>query len=92
MYKRQTRDTIINLVRDLGYEIIERDLTRMELYTCDEAFFTGTAAEVTAIAEVDRKVIADGKPGPITTAIKNAYIDVVMGRNEKYLHWLTPVY
>ena len=62
-----------------------------EVYIADEAFFTGTAAEVTPIRELDRRVIGKGERGPITEKIQNAFFDIVNGRNRKYHHWLTPV-
>lgn len=84
-----TRDTIIRVARDMGYEVYEKDLTLSELYSADEAFFTGTAAEVTPIVEVDGIRIGDGKPGRITRILQKKYEDVVRGRDEKYLDWLT---
>jgi branched-chain amino acid aminotransferase len=87
-----TRATVIKLASDLGYNVVERDIDRAELYSCEEAFFSGTAAEVTPITEVDRRIVGDGQPGPITTKIRDTYLQVVEGRNERYMHWLTPVY
>jgi len=83
-----TQDTIIKLAIDLGYEVIRR-ITREEVYICDEAFFTGTAAEVTPISEVDARIIGDGSKGTITNKLQTAYFDVVSGKNEKYHKYLT---
>jgi len=87
-----TRKTVISLIRDLGMPFMEREIARAELYTCDEAFFTGTAAEVAPILSIDRKPIANGKPGEVTSKLKGEYERVVTGLNSKYLRYLTPVY
>ncbi|MEM1993944.1 MAG: branched-chain amino acid transaminase [Nitrososphaerales archaeon] len=87
-----TRDTTIKLLTDLNYKVVERDIERSELYICDEAFFCGTAAEITPIVEIDKRRVGNGEIGPITRQIKEAYLDVVEGRNKKYAHWLTAVY
>lgn len=87
-----TRDTVMTLAREMDLEVVERNISRTELYTCDEAFFTGTAAEVTAICEVDRRMVGSGEPGVITQKIRKEYLDVVHGRNEDHIDWLTPVY
>jgi branched-chain amino acid aminotransferase len=87
-----TRNTVIELARDLGIDVVERRIAREELYSSDEAFFTGTAAEVTPIVEVDGRVIGSGEPGPVTRRIRGYYLDVVRGRVGKYRHWLKPVY
>ena len=86
-----TRDAIITIARDLGIEVREKRITRDEVYICDEAFFTGTAAEVTPIRELDRIEIGSGSRGPITEQIQSAFFDIVNGRNPKYAHWLTLV-
>jgi len=86
-----TRNTVFAICQDLGVKLVERSITRDELYICDEAFFTGTAAEVTPIRELDRIEIGSGKPGPITLAIQAAYFDIVGGRNPKYAGWLTSI-
>lgn len=83
-----TRDSVICLARDLGIPVIQSRLTRNDLYLADEVFFSGTAAEVTPIVEIDRRVIGDGVPGPITRQIQNAFTEVVSGNNPKYYHWL----
>jgi branched-chain amino acid aminotransferase len=87
-----TRDTIITLAKDeLGLEVIEKRITRDEVYSADEAFFTGTAAEVTPIRELDNRAIGEGSRGPITEKLQSLYFDVVKGKNAKYEHWLTLV-
>lgn len=84
-----TRDSVITLARDKGYEVVEERFTRDELYTADEAFFTGTAAEVTPIREVDDRQIGAGCRGPVTEAIQGSFFDAVKGRDKKYSGWLT---
>ncbi|MCU0928635.1 MAG: branched-chain amino acid transaminase [Burkholderiaceae bacterium] len=86
-----TRDTIFAICHDLGLKIVEKRITRDEVYICDEAFFTGTAAEVTPIRELDRVQIGAGSRGPITEKIQSAFFDIVNGRNGKYAEWLTRV-
>jgi branched-chain amino acid aminotransferase len=86
-----TRQTVITIAKDLGYEVVERRITRDEFYIADEAFFTGTAAEVTPIREYDDRQIGAGVRGPITTEIQKTFFDAVQGRSEKYAHWLTYV-
>ena len=86
-----TRNTIFHIARDLGLEIVQKRITRDEVYIADEAFFTGTAAEVTPIRELDRIEIGIGSRGPVTEKIQSAFFDIVNGRNPKYAHWLTPV-
>ncbi len=86
-----TRNTVFAICQDMGLKVVERSITRDELYICDEAFFTGTAAEITPIRELDRVEIGTGKPGPLTMKIQAAYFDIVSGRNLKYARWLTPV-
>ncbi len=86
-----TRNTIFRLAEDLGYQLVEKRITRDEIYISDEAFFTGTAAEVTPIRELDGRAIGEGRRGPITEKLQTLYFDVVKGRNEKYKHWLTSV-
>jgi branched-chain amino acid aminotransferase len=84
-----TRDTVIALAQDLDFDIIEASLTRADLYTADEVFFTGSAAEVVPVRSVDHRVIGD--PGPITLAIQKAYFDVVRGKDSEYEYWLERV-
>ena len=84
-----TRKTIFTLAADAGLEIVEKRITRDEVYIADEAFFTGTAAEVTPISELDNRPIGAGSRGPITEQLQAAYFDLVHGRNEKHLDLLT---
>ncbi len=86
-----TRNTVFHIAKDLGLEIVQKRITRDEIYIADEAFFTGTAAEVTPIRELDRVEIGAGSRGPITEKIQSAFFDIVNGRNAKYAHWLTKV-
>lgn len=87
-----TRDTIVELLKDdMGMEVIEKQITRDEIYTADEAFFTGTAAEVTPINSLDDRLIGDGKRGSVTEEIQTRYFDVVNGRNPERMSWLTVV-
>lgn len=86
-----TRDSVFAIAREFGLEVQARRLTRDDIYIADEAFFTGTAAEVTPIRELDNRVIGSGKRGPITEKIQARYFDVVNGRAPEYEHWLTVV-
>jgi len=86
-----TRDSIITMAQDMGYTVSARRITRDDLYIADEAFFTGTAAEVTPIRELDNRVIGEGRRGPITTKLQKAFFECVTGKSEKYREWLTPV-
>jgi branched-chain amino acid aminotransferase len=86
-----TRDTIVQLAAEIGLNIIEKRITRDEVYSADEAFFTGTAAEVTPIRELDRRNIGEGKAGPITKQLQKMYFDAVTGKSAKHAHWLTLV-
>ncbi|MCK4588012.1 MAG: branched-chain amino acid transaminase [Gammaproteobacteria bacterium] len=86
-----TRDTILALADELGLDVIEKRITRDEVYVADEAFFTGTAAEVTPIRELDNRSIGNGGRGPITEKLQTMYFDVVHGRQEGYQDWLAPV-
>ena len=86
-----TRTTLIELAKARGYEIREKRITRDEVYVADEAFFTGSAAEVTPIRELDNRMIGDGKRGPITKELQSLYFDVVHGRAPEYEHWLAYV-
>jgi branched-chain amino acid aminotransferase len=86
-----TRNSIIKIACDEGFEVQERRFTRDEVYISDEAFFTGTAAEVTPIREVDGRAIGDGKPGRITKKLQSIFFDIVRGKNRKYESWLTKV-
>ena len=90
-----TRNTILHICKDLGIELVQKRITRDEVYISDEAFFTGTAAEVTPIRELDRIEIGNrgdgGSRGPVTEKIQSAFFDIVNGKNPKYAHWLTKV-
>jgi branched-chain amino acid aminotransferase len=86
-----TRDAVMRIARDKGIDVLEQPLTRDELYGAEEAFLTGTAAEVTPVREVDDRVIGNGSRGPITKTIQTTFFDAVRGRNRKYESWLTYV-
>jgi branched-chain amino acid aminotransferase len=85
------RKSAIQIARDLGYEVVERDIARAELYLADELYCTGTAAELTPIREVDDHAIGDGRPGEVTRAVQKAFEDALHGRTDRYAHWLDPV-
>jgi len=88
-----TRETIIKLAQnELGLATIERQIDRSELYAADECFFTGTAANITPVGEVDRRKIGNNEIGEITKKLQQLYSDVIRGNNQKYLDWCTPVY
>ena len=84
-----TRDTIIVLARDMDMKIVEKRITRDEVYIADEAFFTGTAAEVTPISQLDGRLIGEGKRGPVTGRLQQLYFDIVEGKESHYNHWLS---
>ncbi len=87
-----TRDTVMELARrELGIETIERQVPRSELYAAEECFMTGTAAHLTPVLDIDRRVIGNGRPGPITHQLKELYSDIIRGNNERYRGWCTPV-
>jgi branched-chain amino acid aminotransferase len=86
-----TRDTVIQLAQEHGIPLVEERFTRDELYLADEVFFSGTAAEITPIREVDNRRIGAGKPRPVTQKIQAAFFDIVHGRDKKHAAWLTPV-
>jgi branched-chain amino acid aminotransferase len=86
-----TRDAVITMARDLGYPVVEKRITRDEMYCADEAFFTGTAAEVTPIRELDDRTIGEGSRGPVTGRLQALFFDVVAGKADKYAGWLAPV-
>ena len=86
-----TRNTIFQLAEELGYSVKERRITRDEVYIADEAFFTGTAAEVLPIRELDGRSIGSGKRGPLTEKLQSMYFDAVRGRRQKNISWLAPV-
>lgn len=84
-----TQQTVIDLAHDMGIKVVRRRITREEVYIADEAFFTGTAAEVTPIREVDARILGTGSRGPITEKLQTAYFDVVAGKNPDYIKYLT---
>ena len=84
-----TRDSVITIAEDLGIKTIETRFTRDEVYIADEAFFTGTAAEITPIRELDGRVVGNGKAGKITKKLQSVFFDVVKGKNKRYESWLT---
>lgn len=84
-----TRNSIITVARDLGYTVKEEQFTRDELYTADEAFFTGTAAEITPIREVDHRQIGEGHAGPVTKRLQKEFFAIATGEDPKYADWLT---
>jgi branched-chain amino acid aminotransferase len=86
-----TRDAIMQLAMERGMRLVEQRFTRDELYIADEAFFTGTAAEITPIREVDNRSIGTGKPGPVTKELQAAFFDIVHGKDGRHGDWLTPV-
>ena len=86
-----TRNTIFAICRDLGLELKEKRITRDEVYIADEAFFTGTAAEITPIREVDNRLIGKGTPGPVTKELQSTFFDIVHGRDSRHEDWLTYV-
>jgi branched-chain amino acid aminotransferase len=85
------RRAVVQIAGDLGYEVVERDLARAELYLADEVFLTGTAAELTPVREIDDHAIGGGEPGPVTRAVQQAFEDALHGRTERYREWLDPV-
>ena len=85
------RRSIIRIARDLGFEVVERDVARAELYLADEVFLTGTAAELVPVREIDDHAVGTGRPGDITLALQSAFDDALHGRTEAYLEWLDPV-
>jgi branched-chain amino acid aminotransferase len=88
-----TRETVITLAREeMGLDTIERPINRSEVYICDEAFFTGTGVQVAAITRVEHRPIGTGSIGPVVTALREIYFDVVRGKNAQYQDWCTPVY
>jgi branched-chain amino acid aminotransferase len=86
-----SRLSAIQIARDLGYEVVERDIARGELYLADEVFMTGTAAELTPLREIDDRPVGDGRPGPVTLDVQREFEDALHGRSERYAHWLDVV-
>jgi branched-chain amino acid aminotransferase len=87
-----TKESVIEIARNQGYEVIEREMPRTELYLADEVFLTGTAAEITPVISVDGKKIGGGMVGNVTKQISSTYSDITMGKNKKFSHWITAVY
>jgi branched-chain amino acid aminotransferase len=85
------RKSAIQIARDLGFEVVERDIARAELYLADEVYVTGTAAELTPVREIDDHPVGEGRPGEITRAVQAAFEDALHGRSERYREWLDPV-
>ena len=85
------RRSVIQIARDLGYAVLERDIARAELYLADEVFLTGTAAELVPVREIDDHAIGGGEPGEVTRVLQKAFQDVLYGRSERYLEWLDVV-
>jgi branched-chain amino acid aminotransferase len=85
------RRSVLRIARDLGYEVLERDLARSELYLADEVFLSGTAAEMVPVSEVDDHLIGGGEPGPVTRAIQRVFDDALHGRDPRYADWLDVV-
>jgi branched-chain amino acid aminotransferase len=86
-----TRNTVLYIAKDLGIEVVQKRITRDECYIADEMFFSGTAAEITPIREIDRVQVGSGARGPVTEKIQQAFFDITSGRNARYAHWLTQV-
>ncbi|ASF46975.1 branched-chain amino acid transaminase [Methylovulum psychrotolerans] len=86
-----TRDTVMTIAREQGYQVVEKRITRDEIYVADEAFFTGSAAEVTPIRELDNRTIGSGSRGPVTEQLQALYFDAVHGRGDSHADWLTYV-
>ena len=87
-----TRNTAITIARELGYDVVERPISRTELYLADEIFLTGTAAEIIAITKIDGNVIGNGREGTMTKSIRENYERIVIGKSEKFMGWLTPTW
>jgi branched-chain amino acid aminotransferase len=87
-----TRRTIIELARDAGVPVVERDVARTELYIADEVFLCGTGAQVAWVSEVDRRIVGDGEIGPITAKLRETFLAAVTGEEDRYARWLTPVF
>jgi len=83
-----TRESVMTLLSDAGYDVIETNIARTDLYYADELFFSGTAAEVTPVREVDDRPVGDGRPGPITRRAQQMFMDTVTGKNERHEDWL----
>ena len=87
-----TRNTAITIANEIGYEIVQRPISRTELYVADELFLTGTAAQIISITKLDNHMIASGREGPVTSSIRGKYEKIVSGKVKKFMDWLTPVW
>jgi branched-chain amino acid aminotransferase len=87
-----TRNTAITIARELGYYVVERPISRTELYLADEIFLTGTAAEIIAITKIDGNIVGNGREGTMTRSIRENYESIVIGNSEKFMGWLTPTW
>lgn len=87
-----TRDTVMKISMEFGIKVTERRINRTELYTCDEAFYCGSAVEITPIIQIDNYVVGDGKPGELTKEIHKKYLEIATGKESKYRNWITPIY
>ncbi len=87
-----TRNTAITIAGELGYDVVERPISRTELYLADEIFLTGTAAEIIAITKIDGNIIGNGREGTMTKSIRENYERIVIGKSEKFMGWLTPTW
>ncbi len=83
-----TRNSVMEVARDMGYEVVETDISRVEMLTADEVWMTGTAAEVAIVTSIDRRPVGDGKPGEVATALHDRFADIVRGKDPKYDAWL----
>ena len=86
-----TRDTVIQICKEFGIEVEERNITRDELYIAEEMFLTGTAAEITPVCEVDSRIIGNGEKGSVTDKIQQTFFEIARGCNDKFSKWLTPI-
>jgi branched-chain amino acid aminotransferase len=86
-----TRRSVMQIAQDLGYEVLERNVARAEMYLADEVFLSGTAAEIVPVREVDNHEVGTGKPGEITRVLQAAFDDAIHGRSERYREWLDVV-
>ena len=87
-----TRRRLMSVAGDLGIPVVQRSIDRTELYNADEVFLCGTGAQVSAVIEIDRRAVGEGRPGPVTTRLSRLYFDAVRGRLDTYRSWLTPIY
>jgi len=87
-----TRNSVLQIAQDLGFEIEERKIDRSELYTSEECFFSGTGVQVAWISSIDHRIIGNGKIGLVTQKVQDAFFSIVKGNNQDYSKWLTPVY